>query len=162
MRAVLPVMRQQRSGHIINISSVAGVVGLKHCSAYGAAKFAVEGLSLSVAQEVGQFGIKITVVEPGFFATDLLNTRNVKYAQSTVADYAPEGTAEAMWSPYDGKQTGDPAKLGAALVALSQMDNPPQVFAGGADALASINAAIEARLNDMRSHDALSRSTDLS
>ena len=162
MRAVLPVMRQQRSGHIINISSVAGVVGLKHCSAYGAAKFAVEGLSLSVAQEVGQFGIKITVVEPGFFATDLLNTRNVKYAQSTVADYAPEGTAEAMWSPYDGKQTGDPAKLGAALVALSQMDNPPQVFAGGADALASINAAVEARLNDMRSHDALSRSTDLS
>ena len=162
MRAVLPVMRAQRSGHIINISSVAGVVGLKHCSAYGAAKFAVKGLSLSVAQEVGQFGIKITVAEPGFFATELLNTRNVKYAQSTVADYAPEGTAEAMWSPYDGKQTGDPAKLGAALVVLSQMDNPPQVFAGGADALASINTAIEARLNDMRSHDALSRSTDLS
>jgi NAD(P)-dependent dehydrogenase (short-subunit alcohol dehydrogenase family) len=162
MRAVLPVMRKQRSGHIINISSVAGVVGQKHCSAYGAAKFAVEGLSLSVAQEVGQFGIKITVVEPGFFATDLLKTRNVKYARSTVADYAPEGTAEAMWSPYDGKQTGDPAKLGAALVRLSQLDNPPQVFAGGADALAFIKTAIDARLNDMRSHDALSRSTDLS
>jgi NAD(P)-dependent dehydrogenase (short-subunit alcohol dehydrogenase family) len=162
MRAVLPVMRKQRSGRIINISSVAGVVGQKHCSAYGAAKFAVEGLSLSVAQEVGQFGINITVVEPGFFATDLLKSRNVKYARSTVADYAPEGTAEAMWSPYDGKQTGDPAKLGAALVTLSRLDKPPQVFAGGADALASINAAIEARLNDMRSHDALSRSTDLS
>ena len=66
-----------------------------------------------------------------------------------------------MWSPYDGKQTGDPAKLGAALVALSQMSDPPAVFAGGADALAAINTAIEARLNDMRSHDALSRSTDL-
>lgn len=160
MRAALPVMRKQRAGHIINISSVAGVVGLKHCTAYGAAKFAVEGLSLSAAQEVSQFGIKITVVEPGFFATDLLNARNVQYAQSSIADYAPEGTAEAMWSPYDGKQTGDPAKLGAALVALSRMNAPPLVFAGG-DALAAITAAVEARLNDMRSQDALSRSTDL-
>ncbi len=70
MRAVLPVMRKQRSGHIINISSVAGVVGLKHCAAYGATKFAVEGLSLSVATEVEQFGVKITVVAPGFFRTD--------------------------------------------------------------------------------------------
>ncbi len=67
MRAVLPVMRKQRSGHIINISSLAGLVGFKHCSAYGATKFAVEGLSLSVAMEVAQFGIKVTVVEPGFF-----------------------------------------------------------------------------------------------
>src|SRR6266705_353288 len=64
MRAALPVMRKQRSGHIINISSVAGVVGLKHCAAYAATKFAVEGLSLSVATEVEKFGIKITVVEP--------------------------------------------------------------------------------------------------
>jgi NAD(P)-dependent dehydrogenase (short-subunit alcohol dehydrogenase family) len=143
-----------------NISSVAGVVGLKHCSAYGAAKFAVEGLSLSVAQEVGQFGIKITVVEPGFFATDLLNARNVKYAESTVADYAAEGTAEAMWA-YDGKQTGDPAKLGAALVELTRMESPPQVFAAGGDALATINDAIDARLSDVRSQDKLSRSTDL-
>ena len=124
-------MRQQRSSHIINISSVAGVVGLKHCSAYGATKFAVEGLSLAVAQEVGQFGIKVTVVEPGFFLTDLLAVSNVKYADSTVADYAPEGTAEAMWSPYDGKQTGCPDKLGDALVELTRMTNPPQVFVGG-------------------------------
>jgi NAD(P)-dependent dehydrogenase (short-subunit alcohol dehydrogenase family) len=78
MRAVLPVMRKQRLGHIINISSVAGVVGLKLCGAYGATKFAVEGLSLSVATEVERFGIKIMVVEPGFFRTDLLDARNVK------------------------------------------------------------------------------------
>ena len=77
MRAVLPVMRKQRSGHIVNISSVAGVVGLKHCAAYGARKFAVEGLSLSVATEVEQFGIKVTVVEPGFLRTDLLDAQNV-------------------------------------------------------------------------------------
>jgi NAD(P)-dependent dehydrogenase (short-subunit alcohol dehydrogenase family) len=161
MRAALPVMRQQRSGHIINISSVAGVVGQKHCSAYGATKFAVEGLSLAVAQEVRQFGIKITVVEPGFFLTDLLAASNVKYADSTIADYAPEGTAEAMWSPYDGKQTGSPDKLGDALVELTRMANPPQVFVGGSDGLATVTPAIEARLKDMRGHGALSRSTDI-
>ena len=161
MRAVLPVMRRQRSGHIINISSVAGVVGQKHCSAYGATKFAVEGLSLATAQEVGQFGIKVTVVEPGFFLTDLLAISNVRYAESTIADYAPEGTAEAMWSPYDGKQTGSPDKLGDALVDLTRMANPPQVFVGGSDGLATVTPAIEARLKDMREHDALSRSTDI-
>lgn len=161
MRAVLPVMRRQRSGHIINISSVAGVVGQKHCSAYGATKFAVEGLSLATAREVGQFGIKVTVVEPGFFLTDLLAISNVRYAESTIADYAPEGTAEAMWSPYDGKQTGSPDKLGDALVDLTRMANPPQVFVGGSDGLATVTPAIEARLKDMREHDALSRSTDI-
>lgn len=161
MRAALPVMRQQRSGHVINISSVAGVVGQKHCSAYGATKFAVEGLSLAVAQEVRQFGIKITVVEPGFFLTNLLAASNVKYADSAIADYAPEGTAEAMWSAYDGKQTGSPDKLGNALVELTRMTDPPQVFVGGSDGLAMVTPAIEARLKNMRDHDALSRSTDI-
>jgi NAD(P)-dependent dehydrogenase (short-subunit alcohol dehydrogenase family) len=161
MRAALPVMRKQRSGHIVNISSVAGVVGLRHCSAYGASKFAVEGLSLATAQEVGRFGIKITVVEPGFFLTDLLAASNVKYADSAIADYAPEGTAEAMWSPYDGKQTGSPDMLGDALVELTRMAKPPRVFVGGSDGLAMVTPAVEARLEDMRNHDALSRSTDI-
>ena len=161
MRAVLPVMRRQRAGHIINTSSVAGVVGQKHCSAYGATKFAVEGISLATAREVGQFGIKITVVEPGFFLTDLLAISNVRYADSTITDYAPEGTSEAMWSPYNGKQTGSPEKLGDALVELTRMGNPPQVFVGGSDGLAMVTPAVEARLKDMRDHDALSRSTDI-
>jgi NAD(P)-dependent dehydrogenase (short-subunit alcohol dehydrogenase family) len=161
MRAALPVMRKQRSGHIINISSTAGAVGLKHCSAYGATKFAVEGLSFAMAQEVEQFGIKVTVVEPGFFLTDLLATSNVKYANSAIADYAAEGPAEATWSPYNGKQTGSPDKLGDALVELTQMANPPQVFVGGSDGLAMVAPAVEARLKDMRDHDALSRSTDI-
>src|SRR6266498_3202405 len=118
MRAALPVMRKQRSGHIINISSVAGVVGLKHCAAYAATKFAVEGLSLSVATEVEKFGIKITVVEPGFFRTDLLDARNVRWADAAIEDYAAEGKAEDMWSQYDGTQPGDPAKLGERLSKL--------------------------------------------
>src|SRR5438034_7207006 len=91
MRAVLPVMRKQRSGHIINISSLAGVVGFKHCAAYAASKFAVEGLSLSVAAEVERFGIKITLVEPGFFRTDLLDARNVRWPSNAIEDYAAEG-----------------------------------------------------------------------
>jgi len=159
LRAVLPVMRGQKSGHIMNISSVAGAVGLKHCSAYSAAKFAVEGLSLSVATEVERFGIKMTVVEPGFFRTDLLDSRNVRYAVSSIADYAGEGPAEAMWSPYDGQQPGDPNKFGDALVQLSQMKKPPRVFVAGSDGLDVIIPGIEARLKDMQEHKALSFST---
>ena len=150
-------MRRQRSGHVINISSVAGVVGLKHCNAYGATKFAVEGLWLATAQKVGQFGIKVTVVEAGFFLTDLLAAANVRYAKSAIADYAPEGTAEAMWSPYDGKQIESPDKLGDALVELTRMANPPQVFVGGSDCLATVTLADEARIQGMRDNEALSR-----
>jgi len=160
MQAALPVMRRQRSGHIINISSVAGVVGLKHCAAYAATKFAVEGLSLSVATEVEKFGIKITVVEPGFFRTDLLNAQNVRWVSKVIEDYAPEGTAKEMWSQYDGTQPGDPAKLGEALVTIVAMPNPPKVFVAGGDALGVIRPAIEERLRDIRAHEMLSNSTD--
>ena len=160
MRAVLPVMRKQRSGHIFNISSVAGVVGLKHCGAYGAAKFALEGLSLAVANEVEPFGIKITVVEPGFFRTDLIGPQNARWGKNTIEDYAAEGSVEAMWSPYHCKQTGDPAKLGEALVKVADMENPPRLFVAGSDALAVITPAIEERLNSMRAYEELSKSME--
>jgi NAD(P)-dependent dehydrogenase (short-subunit alcohol dehydrogenase family) len=160
MRAVLPVMRKQQSGRIINISSLAGVIGFKHCGAYSAAKFAVEGLSQAVAQEVEPFGIRITTVAPGFFRTDLLDAGNAKYARSSIADYAVEGTAEAMWSGYDGKQQGDPAKLGDVLVTIAGMADPPKQFLAGSDALAAFKPVIDARLEDLRSYDGLSKSTD--
>jgi len=160
MRAVLPVMLKQRSGRIINISSLAGVVGFKHCGAYSAAKFAVEGLSRSVAQEVEPFGIRIIAVEPGFFRTDLLDPHNAKYGRSTIADYAGEGTAEAMWSGYNGAQQGDPAKLGDVLVKIARMENPPQQFVAGSDALAIAIPAVEARLAELRTFGDLSKSTD--
>ena len=160
MRAVLPVMRKQRSGRIINISSLAGILGYKHCAAYSATKFAVEGLSAAVAHEVGQFGIKIVVVEPGFFRTDFLAASNVKYAPSTIEDYAAGGTAKAMREAYHGTQPGDPARLGDALVKIAGMKSPPKQFLAGSDALAIVKPALEARLEELRAHEGLSKSTD--
>ena len=160
MRAVLPVMRKQRLGRIINISSLAGIMGFKHCGAYSAAKFAVEGLSLSVAEEVEQFGIKVVAVAPGFFRTDLLDARNARYSASTIADYAAEGSAEDMWSGYDGKQQGDPARLGDVLVKLAGMENPPRQFVAGSDALAAFEPVLEGRLKALHAYGDLSRSTD--
>jgi NAD(P)-dependent dehydrogenase (short-subunit alcohol dehydrogenase family) len=160
MHALLPIMRRQRSGHIINISSVAGVVGLKHCAAYAATKFAVEGLSLSVATEMEKFGIKITVVEPGFFRTDLLDAHNVRWVSKVIEDYAPEGRAEDMWSRYHGTQPGDPAKLGDTLVKIAAMQSPPKLFVAGSDALSVITPAIEERLRETRANEMLSKSTD--
>lgn len=160
MRAVLPVMRRQRSGRIINITSLAGIVGFKHCGAYSAAKFAVEGLSLSVAQEVAPFGIKITTIEPGFFRTDLLDAQNAKYATSSIDDYVVDGTAQAMWSGYHGTQQGDPDKLGDVLVQIAGMETPPQQFVAGSDALAVTKQFVEARLEGVRAFGDLSKSTD--
>ena len=135
-------------------------MGFKHCSAYSAAKFAVEGLSLSVAEEVEQFGIKIVAVAPGFFRTDLLDARNARYSASTIADYAAEGSAEDMWSGYDGKQQGDPARLGDVFVKLAGMENPPREFVAGSDAFAAFEPVLEGRLKELRAYRDLSLSTD--
>ena len=161
MQTALPVMRKQRSGHIINMSSVAGVVGLKHCSAYGASKFAVEGLSLAVVEEVEKFGIKVTVVEPGFFRTDLLAATNVKWPSKRIDDYAAtEISAEKMWSPYAGTQPGDPDKLGEVLVKLAGMETPPRLFVAGGDGIAAVAPSVEARLTAVRALEELSNSTN--
>lgn len=160
MRAALPVMRAQRSGRILNISSLAGAVGFQHCAAYAASKFALEGLSLSVGAEVEQFGIRITIVEPGFFRTELLDARNAKWGNSMIADYAAEGSVEERWSPYHGTQSGDPVKLGEVLVTIAGMENPPKRFLAGSDAIAVAQPDLEARLQEIRTQAELSRSTD--
>ena len=113
-----------------------------------------------MAQEVEQFGIKVVVVAPGFFRTDLLDARNAKYSANTIEDYAAEGSAEDMWSGYDGKQQGDPAKLGDVFVKLAGMENPPRQFLAGSDALAAFKPVLEGRLEDLRAYEDLSRSTD--
>jgi len=88
----LPIMRGQRAGHIINISAIAGAVGLKHCAAYSASKFAVEGLSMAVAAEIEPFGVKMMIVEPGFFRTSLVDPKNAGFAENKITDYAAEGS----------------------------------------------------------------------
>ena len=115
-RAVLPVMRKQRSGHVVTISSTAGIVGQEFCSAYAASKFGLEGWMESLRFEVEPFGIHTTIVEPGFFRTDLLTKESTAYADLSIDDYA-ERTAQTRpaWEAMSGKQTNDPAKLAKAL-----------------------------------------------
>jgi NAD(P)-dependent dehydrogenase (short-subunit alcohol dehydrogenase family) len=116
-RAVLPVMRAQRSGLVVAISSTAGIVGQEFCTAYAASKFGVEGWIESLTPEVAPFGIRTMLVEPGFFRTELLTPESTKYAQSSIGDYA-ERTEQtvAAWNSMNGQQGGDPARLAVALV----------------------------------------------
>ncbi len=146
-RAVLPVMRKQRSGLVVAISSTGGIVGQEFCTAYSAAKFGIEGWIESLAPEVAPFGIRTMVVEPGFFRTDLLTAESTKYAEPSIDDYA-ERTKQtvANWNSMNGKQGGDPAKLAAALVKLASQDEPPVRWVAGADAVETCRAKGETLL----------------
>ena len=109
-RAVLPVMRRQRSGHVISISSGAGLAGFEFNSAYAAAKFGLEGWMESLGPEVAPFGINTTIVNPGFFRTDLLTQESTTYATPSMADYADRHAERVQWyEAQSGKQAGDPA-----------------------------------------------------
>ena len=156
-RAVLPVMRKQRSGLLITISSTAGISGQMFCTAYAAAKFGIEGWMESLTPEVAQFGIRTMLVEPGFFRTELLTNDSTTYAQPAIDDYA-EQTKEivAAWKSMDGKQGGDPAKLADAIVTLAALKEPPTRFAGGADAVQTFEAKAKALLAQAEAHRELS------
>jgi NAD(P)-dependent dehydrogenase (short-subunit alcohol dehydrogenase family) len=135
-RAVLPVMRAQRSGLIVQISSTAGISGQEFVSAYAASKFGVEGWIESLTPEVAPFGIRTMLVEPGFFRTELLTEESTNYPQPTIDDYA-EKTRQTVtaWKGMNGLQGGDPAKLAKALVQLASQEEPPLRWAAGADAV---------------------------
>lgn len=145
-RAALPVMRAQRSGLLITISSTAGIVGQEFCTAYAASKFGVEGWIESLTPEVAPFGIRTMLVEPGFFRTELLTPESTQYAVSSIQDYA-ERTEQTVagWKSMNGLQSGDPAKLAGALVQLASQDEPPLRFAAGADAV----GALEQKARDL-------------
>ncbi len=145
-RAVLPVMRKQRSGHIVTITSTGGIVGQEFCSAYSASKFGLEGWMESLRFEVEPFGIHTTIVEPGFFRTDLLEKESTAYAELSIADYA-ERTAQTRpaWEAMSGKQGGDPAKLAKALVTIVDQEQPPLRWVAGADAVETV----EQKANDL-------------
>jgi NAD(P)-dependent dehydrogenase (short-subunit alcohol dehydrogenase family) len=153
-RAVLPVMRQQRSGRVFNISSMAGYKGGSRYSIYAASKFAVVGFSESLAEEVKEFGIHVTVVEPGYFRTDFLDRSSVAHGSQVIPDYASASAAKRERSDaYNHQQPGDPARLGAALVKLATEAAPPLHFPVGADAIQwveSKNAAVQADVEQWR------------
>jgi NAD(P)-dependent dehydrogenase (short-subunit alcohol dehydrogenase family) len=135
-RAALPVMRRQRSGLVISISSLAGLVGGAFTSAYAASKFGLEGWMESLAPEVEPFGIRTMIVEPGYFRTELLQPESTSFADLSIDDYA-ERTAQIIpaWQAMNGKQPGDPAKLARALIQLADSDDPPLRWIAGADAV---------------------------
>src|SRR5215207_5240728 len=136
-RAVLPVMRKQRSGHIMSISSGAGLSGFEFNSAYAAAKFGLEGWMESLQPEVASFGITTTIVNPGFFRTDLLSQESTTYAAPSIDDYADRHAERVRWyENMNGQQAGHPAKLARALVTIASQEQPPRRFIAGADAIA--------------------------
>jgi NAD(P)-dependent dehydrogenase (short-subunit alcohol dehydrogenase family) len=158
-RAVLPVMREQRSGHVITISSSAGFAGFEYGTAYAASKFGVDGWMESLAPEIEPFGIHTTVVNPGFFRTELLTKESTNYAPATIDDYAERNAAQReFWEGMNGKQGGDPTKLARALVTIAELEPPPFRFIGGADALAQAEEKLAERQQQVDAFRELSSS----
>ncbi|MFJ2173006.1 SDR family oxidoreductase [Streptomyces sp. NPDC087851] len=140
-RAVLPILRKQRAGHIITLSSSAGLIGQEFCVAYAASKFGVEGWMESLRYDVEPYNIHTTVVEPGFFRTELLVDGSTIWPEPTIDDYAERTRATvAAWKSMNGRQTGDPAKLARALLTIAGQSEPPQRFVAGADAIEGVTA----------------------
>ncbi len=158
-RAVLPVMRKQRSGHVVTISSLAGLVGFEYNTAYAASKFGVDGWMESLAPEVAPFGIHTTVVNPGFFRTELLTEESTNYAPATIEDYAERNAAmRELYESMDGRQPGDPAKLAQALLTIVDEEQPPFRFIAGADAIAGAAKALAERQRQIEAYRDLSTS----
>jgi len=159
-RAVLPVMRKQRSGHIISISSSAGLAaGFDFVSAYAASKFGLEGWMESLQAEVAPFGIATTIVNPGFFRTELLTEQSTTYAEPSIADYDERrGPLVDYWKAQNGQQSGDPAKLARALITIANQEQPPRRFIAGADAIATAEQKIADLKAQIEAHRELSTS----
>jgi len=158
-RAVLPVMRNQRSGNVVTITSTAGIVGQEFCSAYAASKFGLEGWMESLRFEVEPLGLHTTIVEPGFFRTDLLTNESTSYAETSIDDYA-ERTAQTRpaWEAMSGKQGGDPAKLARALVTVIDQEQPPLRWVAGADAVETVEQNANELLAQVDAYRGLSSS----
>jgi len=159
-RAVLPVMRKQRAGHVITISSTAGLASsAEFTSAYAASKFAVEGWMEALRVEIAPFGVHTTVVNPGFFRTELLSEQSTNYAEPSIRDYAERGAAlRAAWKSMHRQQAGDPAKLAQALLIIAAQESPPRRFLAGADAIATAEQKIADLRMDIESNRQLSGS----
>lgn len=160
-RAVLPGMRQRRSGRIFNLSSVGGVRSGSGGTIYCSSKFAVEGFSEGLAQEVAPLGIKLTIVEPGYFRTDFLDESSIRYGSTEIADYADASRQlRETFTSYNHHQPGDPARLAATILELADREDPPLRFAAGSDALEFIATKLANHKHELDAWADLSRSTD--
>ncbi len=162
-RAILPTMRAQRSGHIFTITSAAGLIGQEFCAAYAASKIALEGWMESLHFDLAPYGIGTTVVEPGFFRTELLvEGASSIWPELSISDYQERTSSTiAAWKAMNGKQGGDPAKLGQALVTLAALPTPPQRFVAGADIVAGAEQKAQQLLAQVDAHRELSSAMDL-
>jgi NAD(P)-dependent dehydrogenase (short-subunit alcohol dehydrogenase family) len=161
-RAVLPVLRGAGRGHVLNISSVFGLVAGAGWGLYCATKFAVEGVSEALAQEVAPFGIRVTLVEPGYFRTNFLTGGSLLSADATIPAYDQIRRVREDHLRIDGTQIGDPAQAARALIAVVAQDEPPLRLLLGSDALAYARAKLSALGEDFDRNQVLTLSTDYS
>ncbi|PQV53035.1 oxidoreductase [Paraburkholderia sp. BL21I4N1] len=160
-RAVLPVMRAQRAGHVINISSIGGYRAAAGFGVYSSTKFAVEGITEAMHAELKPLGIHATVVEPGYFRTDFLDASSLVVAQHVIDDYdETSGAVRRRATQMNHNQPGDPNKLAAAMIALVDADTPPLRLPLGNDTLAAIAAKNAYVAQEMDAWRTLSASTD--
>jgi len=158
-RATLPVLRAERSGLIVTISSTGGITGQAFVSAYSAAKFGVEGWMESLAEEIAPFGIRTMLVEPGFFRTELLTDLSTVWPEASIDDYAEKTRVTvAGWKKMNGLQGGDPAKLATALIQLATQAEPPRRWPAGADAVETFEKKAKELLDQAHAHRTLSAS----
>lgn len=161
VRHVMPYLRQQQSGHIINLSSIAGITGsFPGWGIYCATKFAVEGLSESLAAEVSPFGVKVTIVEPGYFRTEFLSSGSMRVAREPLSAYALVRESESMHQQQiRGNQPGDPEKAVAAIIQVANAPNPPLHLFLGQDAYDMAYAKIQALQDDLENWKAVTIAT---
>ena len=160
-RAVLPVMRRQRSGHVINFSSLGGYSAYYGWGVYGSTKFAVEGISEAMALELRPLGVHVTVVEPGFFRTDLLDASSLSATATRIEDYAETvGAMRDFAAGANHQQPGDPHKLASAILVLADAPQPPLRLQLGSDSVERVRAKHQAVERELRTWSALALSTD--
>lgn len=161
IRKAIPHLRAQKSGHIINISSIAGINGATGWAIYSATKAAVIAFSEVLAEDVKAFGIKVTVVAPGAFRTNFLTPESLILPKNPIGDYEEVREAHARYLKMDGAQVGDPEKAAAAMISLVSMPNPPIHLLLGNDALTRATGKLAALTTEIQTWKAITISTDL-
>jgi len=162
LRAVLPYLRQQRSGHIINMSSLFAFDVIPGWGLYASTKLAVEGISAGLSKELGPFGIKVTVIEPGLFTTNLTSNKSYRIAANSINDYKQTmvGYIKSQTDSFHGTERGDPAKLADIVIMLSRSERAPLHLPIGADAIAHYETKIKQFADDIDAWRNLTMQTD--